>query len=309
MSKRPSGKGAFTLVEMLVSTAIMLLLIVLLFSVTDRIGAAWVQSHGVSERRQSVRIIADMVARDLRGALAPLAVDDQESLQFLLNPPILGAEYRNADCLFWQAPVAANSTRGDIAELGYFVRWFANENGSGGPPLARLCRFYVDPTQVDQFRIYSSPQNWLDDELLNSVAPAGFLSQANPDNYRGLLAENVVGFWARCIKRNSLTGLPEMDGTQAKFFAEFDSRAEGLRTKDHPFPSPLPMQLEISFAVIDSPGAARMTVPLMNALREVVASAANADDFLSRAKGDGRFAPLLPGLRVHTVAVALKNSR
>ena len=160
--------------------------------------------------------------------------------------------------MFWQAPLATETTFGEIAEIGYFVKWSETDRAVPRPV---LCRFFVNPSKQDSsgaiiansenFLIYKSMDSWLSGSLLGSVAPADKAS-----GYVGLFAENVVGLWLRC------TGL---DG--AELPKTFDSRkgyeltvkytdASGMQTKKEQ--RYLPAAVTVSVAQIESRLTPRM---------------------------------------------------
>src|SRR5438552_691359 len=137
---RPPSRAAFTLIEMLVATAVLALLVVLLMEVVNRASATWVQAQGQVERRHNGRAIADFIGQELQAALLPVdptGSSNKLNLQFVLNPKI-----GDGDAVFWQAPLATDQTNGDIAEIGYFLKW----TGTTGTPHGQLCRFFVNPT-------------------------------------------------------------------------------------------------------------------------------------------------------------------
>ena len=87
------------------------------------------------------------------------------------------------------APVATETSYGELAEVGYFVKWEGAR--------ASLRRLFVNPSRPDSasatgvspnenFLIYKNPR-WLSDTLVKAVAPA------TPPAFKGLFADNVVG--------------------------------------------------------------------------------------------------------------------
>jgi hypothetical protein len=232
--------------------------------------------------------------------------------QFLINPPsdLVPDDCRNADCIFWQAPIATETTLGDLAEVGYFVRWDPNNPDSRLPT---LCRFFVNPSIANAepdlppvpnplYLIYRQPL-WLNEALIREVAPA------KAPAFRGLFAENVVGFWVRAF---------QPDGTEllTSGAKTYDSRV-GYRfkvangTTQERF---LPARVQISIAQVATAGAVHLET-LGGKLQAIVRKeeVGNAGDFLAQlrdaADADPAMARLLPGLRIHTTEVSLENSR
>src|SRR5262245_51806336 len=137
---RANRSAGFTLVEMLVSMTILAVIVALLGSMASSVSRVWQSGNAQSDRRRNARPIVDLISADLSGALLPVdpkAEPSKPNLQFTLNPTNVSEEYRHPDALFWQAPVATDQTRGDLAQVGYFVRWDMETTPNN--PRARLC--------------------------------------------------------------------------------------------------------------------------------------------------------------------------
>ncbi len=231
----PSPQRGFTLIELLVATAILSLMAVMLMEVLNRTSAIWTSGQTQTDRRQSVRSVADVISRELQPALMPVDPADQTSVQFLLNPPAISADLRNPDALFWQAPIASDQSWGDMAEVGYFLKWDAPDPAK---PMdtwhPRLCRFFVNPTDKDHYLILKTPTAWLTTDIINQVAPANQSS-----GYTGLFAENVIGFWARCYDKNGAV------------LNTYDSRGSKM----------LPRTVKIYLVLVGSSALARLSGP------------------------------------------------
>ena len=279
METRRSPAVGFTLVEVLVSTAVLMLLVVIMSQMTRSIASSWTAGSGNSERRQNVRALADFIGQELRAATLPVDPGaPSPNLQFVQNPASVTARYPSA--LFWQAPVATDSSSGDLAEIGYFVRWVT----SGSVPRAQLCRFFVNQGGANY--LIDTNAAWVTDALLQTVAPADSAS-----GYVGLFADNVIGFWARCLKS---------DGTEiAAANTLYDSRVTHA----------LPASVEISLVLIDGPSASRMTAALQTQLVALCSSAVNAADFLKKIQADPGLKSISPGARAYTSQIFLENSR
>ena len=204
----------------------------------------------------------DFMAAELRQAVIPLD-PSRHGLQFVVNPAGIGT--RNRDSLFWQAPVASDNGSGDLAELGYFVRW----NGTQ----ASLCRFFVKPDDAD-YLVYSTPDAWLSDTLLDKLAPADKASK-----YRGLFLENVIALWVNAY---------QADGTAYSG----DSRS-GNR---------LPAYVELTLVLLDSSTTKRLSDP--SAVTGLYASATSPKDFVSKLPSAIR-----PGCSLVSTVVNMANYR
>lgn len=231
--RRPQG---FTLIELMVAVMVLAVMVLLLVQVLNHTSAAWTSGQAQADRRQSARAVGDAIAQELQGALLPLDPADQKSLQFTLNSPSVPAAYRHADTLFWQAPIATHRQYGDVAEVGYFLKW---DETNPGHPRPLLCRFFVNPTDTVNYAIIQKPDQWLVSDtqgrtgILDRVAPA---DNQGTNGYAGLFAENVIGFWVRCYDQN---------GVVSKVY---DSRATGT----------LPRTVKVFLVLAGPTGLARL---------------------------------------------------
>ena len=319
---------AFTLVELLVSMTVLSIIVVMLASLLNVSLRTWGTVESDSERHRSGRALTDFIGRELRQAMIPVgsmvtagtpapATNTVTNLQFLIDPrdSVSSNDYYNADAIFWQAPLATENTYGDIAEVGYFVKWITN--GSTNTPT--LCRFFVNPSTVDSsgavgqnsnFQIYTN-QVWLTPDLLAKVAPAD--NQIGPagtkNGYAGLFAENVIGFWVRSYGIDNSELSPN--------HTEFDSRkgyplkmgagATAVGRQQY-----LPALVKISIAQVDSKYGARLTAA-KSTIRPLVNAAVDATAFQSAAQSAASqsvvMRTLLPGIRIYSTDVYLDNAK
>ncbi len=212
--------------EMLVATAVFVMMMTLLLTITSQMNSAWQLADAQKSRRQSARALLDTIVRDMESALLPLNSGNTEKVWFLMNPGAVG--FRNRDCLFWQAALPEDAGKSDVTMVGYFVRW------DGARSI--LCRVYIPPGDPN-YRIYEAPETWLNDAFLNAVAPA---DKAN--DYRGLLAENVFALWVTLRDRQG-----------ALITAPYDSRG----VTDN-----LPASAEVALVIADPAAARRLNGPL-----------------------------------------------
>ena len=235
--------AGFTLIELLTAMTILIILTLLLANIASQAGSIWALGERQNQHRQRARAVLDFMSKEL--SKATLAIDPSKpSLQFVVNPaggPAIGSTYLNRDAVFWQAPVATDSSSGDLAEVGYFVRWDGNQ--------PNLCRFFVNPSDAN-YLIYSNPTGWLSDQLLSTITPADKASQ-----YQGLFLENVLGLWVSAYNA---------DGSMY----QGDSRSAS---------NTLPVLVKISMALIDANTAKRLVNP--SAIKALYASSATANDF------------------------------
>ncbi|HEX4084237.1 MAG TPA: hypothetical protein VHY22_04950 [Chthoniobacteraceae bacterium] len=299
-----SQPRGFTILELLVSIATLVILFLILAHALTQTSNIWTFGRANSDNLENMRAIGDSVANDLRAALLPLdrTMATGTNLQFLVNPAgITAAKFNNPDAAFWQAPVAVDTSLGDAAEVGYFVKWDTAVN-PGDPetnpqnPKAALCRFLINPGAAgvsnSNYLIYSTPAAWLSDNIIQSVAPG-----SSAQSYQGLFAENVIGLWVRCLDAygqpitktfagaayanhayDSRLGYMDSSGTTSASFIDSAGQAAPLCA--------LPPVVEVSIAMIDSHAASKVTPAVMSAIvslegRLSTSPAANADGFVS----------------------------
>jgi len=250
-------RGGFTLVEILVSTAIFTVMAGMLLSLSSQATTLWSRNHQQSQLREKARTALDFIGSEMKQAVLPLDRTSQNGPQFVVNPAGVTATYRLKDAVFWQAPIATSQTQGNLAIVGYFIR------RDGGR--YQLCRYFINPDE-GSYRLRSAPSDWINDDLLNSVAPADEAS-----DYKGLFLENVVGLWVECFDESGASIVP-------------DSRVDER----------LPARVKVSLAVLDERGATRVADG--EVLPSVEASS-NAGQFLDQVSASLR--PLIDAVHIN----------
>ena len=243
--------GAFSLLELLVATAVFVGLALILLSIAGSLSSFWQMGISHNERRSSVLAAFSRMARDLRFAAAPVN-PASTNFQFVINPTNVGANYRLPQAAFWQAPVASDRARGDMALVGYFVQWVAESNGS----VPKLCRLIIDSTNFQ----FQKPSDWVNDALITANAPANKAS-----GYEGQLAENILGIWMQPLDqaRRPIT----TNASNAAYpNGEFDSTTgyrtvltNGTNVGPHTFARALPASVEVAVVAVDARTAKRLT--------------------------------------------------
>jgi prepilin-type N-terminal cleavage/methylation domain-containing protein len=308
-------RRAFSMVELLIAMVVLSILVLLLTNLFNQVNIAWLTGEGGTERRRNARAVTDFMAAELRGAQVPVQGGGsvtRGNLQFIVNPADLPEEYRNADAAFWQAPIATETSYGDLAAIGYFVKW----ESSGARQRPMLCRFFVNPSRGSgaavarnpEFLVYDpDPNAWRKTSILESTVQPANAAQG----YKGLFAENVLGLWIECLDRNAKP-IP------ANGSAKFDSRkgylagisSDGATWEEQ---RDLPVSVRVSLAQIDSRMANRLDVAgVVPAIKSLSKSSADAGTFLHAlqvaAQGVPALAPLLPGVRTYSTEVQLRNA-
>lgn len=244
-SQATEARKAFTLVEILVASAVFVLFITLLFSIVSYVTQSWLRSEDFKNRNQVARIALERIARDLEGVIFPIDPADQTNFQFVVNPGFANIE--NPDSLFFQTILGASSNSNEIYEVGYFIRW-SQISGSQQPALYRI---QVPSSASDS--IFKDAAAWLSAGKINEYGPD---ISSDPESFKGLLAANVVGLWITLYAGSQVLPVP------------YDSRATTSR----------PTSIEIGLAVADSRVIKRLT-----SAAQVTSgySASNIDDFVS----------------------------
>lgn len=303
----PGRSAGFTLIEVMVSTTILILLTLILSQALNHLGGIWQLSRARVEKSEGGRAVLEFMTRELAATQLPVNRTDQKSLQFLVNPQSsVSSKYLNRDAVFWQAPVASDQSLGDLAEIGYFVQW--DETTNPANPRAVLCRLFVNPNDPNSisdpnpnYLIYSG-LSWITDTIIGVVAPADNSNKQNP--YQGLFVENVLALWVTCLDP---TGKAISGNT-------FDSRT-GYSYTDLTGSSvtlsgcALPAAIDLSFVMLDSHSANRITPELEREIKQVAAQASDANDFVIRAREDPILKQISSALSPCKTRVYLQNSK
>ena len=295
-------RSGFTLVELLVTMAILILLVAILASIFSSVSKTSQLGYASNERVQNILAITDFIRSDLRSALLPINRTDTNNLQFVLNPGSISAGFKNPHALFWQAPTATDQTLGDVAEVGYFVKWNTEKAGN---PRPYLCRFAAEnTTNGTNFLIYSAPSAWLSDALLDAAAPA-----TSTNAYQGLIAENVVAFFVHCLDAKGQLITKNASGAS---FANsvFDSRQGFVDSAVPPNTNSacaLPPAVRLGFVLIDARSANRIRTDEQTALKNITAT--DAADFVTKALALPQLQAVNQGLQSYQIEVNLMNAR
>ncbi len=277
--QRVTARG-FTLVELLVSIGVLSILFVLLLGILNQLSGTFTEIRAQVYRHQNGQAILGLIASDLRVAMLPQNRMDKNSLELLVDPPSLltAGNYLYPHAIFWQAPIASNTTNGNIAEVGYFIRWDTTTYPNN--PRASLCRLFVNPGDPN-YLIYSTTQSWLTPTILDNEAPG------TTSPYQGWFADNVIGLWVRCLDANGVpitqtaAGVGQQATCQTTNYS-FDSRLGYLSSnaggsspayipkyayydpgsKQNVIAGALPSTIEIAIVLLDSQAALRLKGPL-----------------------------------------------
>jgi len=278
--------GAFTLLELLVSMAVLALLVVIAASANQSVTAGYSRIAEQARQREEARSVLLLMSDEIRSALSPIArspgwiVPNMGSaapgLDFLINPPALAAtEYANPHTVFWQIP--AREGNSGSALLGYAVKW---ETGSNGKPVPVLRRLKSDSGRMfkELTDAAVSGTTWAGVPLLVDLAPA-----TTDSAFKGWMSDHVVALWVRALDPQGnaitntarpitgVTALSANSGRPASTFGSatisdgaFDSR-RGYRYSSPPidrFAPALPAAVEVAITTLPSSALRRLETPV-----------------------------------------------
>jgi type II secretory pathway pseudopilin PulG len=221
-SKAPSRSVAFTLVELLVSIALLSFLLLALSAITEAASRAWREGQSRTDTFQSARTALDLMAREL----APAVVDTR--MQFVIapasilqtvakkNPDLAKTFVADSPALLWLAPIGDN---GELCCVGYYL--------SRQPEMQfyRLKRLYISPPKDENERkltffprLYNfATYNAKDVTLRPSEKDATWFTRnwdatafddEDPDNTRAVVSSAADGVIALWVQPLDLLGQP-----------------------------------------------------------------------------------------------------
>jgi prepilin-type N-terminal cleavage/methylation domain-containing protein len=225
---KPNG---FTLIEVLVSTAILAGIVILLAVVLQEVQLTSYRGSVQVELAQRGRALLDIIGRETGGALI------SPQLQFVINPP-LPAEASaapGADSVFFQA-LSANGTP---AIIGYYLG--------------------VDRTLRRVFISSESPLFTVHNQAPSKAVPwlqnPDLFDLSNSDGRCVIIAEGVAGFWLRAMSINGeiLPGEGAARVTDENWGdpLKFDSSYKVVANR-------LPSRLEVALMLVDSRSRVRV---------------------------------------------------
>ncbi len=206
-SKIQNYSPAFTLVELLVSMAILSGLIVLLFSVVDSTTQVWNKSEQRVDAFREARAALFVIARDLQTMVPAPDVSPFDGAAdfkfFFVNPSRTGttdvtfsgvANDTYGDRLFFltaqSATAQTSGAKSDVCSVGYYLDYTAPASAvSGTPSTFKLYRYFAESD-----RTFSGPSGTTGLKAYAATPPTTtVLMQANSTTDE-VLARNVVDF-------------------------------------------------------------------------------------------------------------------
>jgi hypothetical protein len=176
--------SAFSLIEMMVSIALLVFIMLIFTSVMNTVSATWTTGDQRASTFQDGRAILDVIGRELtQAAMSPnLQFVAITSTGTVFPAPTPRA---NSDSIFWQAPLTyrvSGGTNTNLCEVGYYID--ANYN---------LKRFFI-PGESSNFKIYNGTP------FYNSATwVTSYITTTGVSN---VIATGVVALWVRCFDTN-----------------------------------------------------------------------------------------------------------
>ncbi len=187
---RRRAKRAFTLIEIMVATAIMVILVGLVIQITSQVLNVWTRSSGRLTALASARIAMELITQDLE-----TAVFRNNDMQWLRaendDLPVLGGTTNTVSLRLFSPALDRPEGPGDICAIAYQLR-FANPitgDDSGDDQLFVLYRRIIDAETT--FNDLMGVDNQEDLEAWGNWASGGGGNNIGPDDY---LVSNIASF-------------------------------------------------------------------------------------------------------------------
>ena len=189
---------AFTLVELLVSMAVVAFVVVMITSLSNGTARVWSGGERTVENNQTGRAVLEIIARELSQAAV------SSKLPFVQNPILpAGANQRSSDSIFWVAPLSSTNG-GDLCEVGYYLT----------TPF-ELKRFFVPPSDTNNYMVLSTtPTDYTlrptgnsggtNDHANAALWATSFVTKTDANNrpVSNTVATGVLNFFVRCLDVN-----------------------------------------------------------------------------------------------------------
>ena len=200
--KRETGRGGFSLLEMLAAMTILTGIMIILASMIDSAGRSWRDSEDRVETSQNGRTALELMTREL----APATINTCEQFVVLPGESLNGCGapgvVETSQAAFWMAPLGKD---GDLRAVGYYLQRVDERL------FYRLKRYYVGPENEDYFPSGFDPENVDDTSILSEETTAArFLERldeaafddSDPENKKRVVstvADGVVAMWIQCF--------------------------------------------------------------------------------------------------------------
>ena len=240
-----SSRG-FTVLEVLVASALFIMLLTLLLSVMNNTTSISSKAIAQIEATRIARESLDLIGHDIASASLPWSRTSTNSLEFLVN----SSNYYNS--MFWQAPLARDSTNGNLAIVGYFV--LRDVQADARESRFQLRRVYIEPDSTNgDYTIYSNP-SWITASTYTDFGPATAAAD-NTNAIKGWVADGILGMWVRCLDKSGGVIAGPYDSRSAKYGA---TNWTNSYPSSYPY-SRLPAFVEVALVCVSPREVVRIT--------------------------------------------------
>lgn len=332
---RRDSAQAFTILEILVSFAVLTILVVILATMISRTSSVWSYARGQAEQFREAREAFDTLTRRLgestlgtyldyedadgltrtvttSSSFVPKTYGRQSELRYLSGPDVAG----EAHAVFFQCPLGRTSTASTsggsrlLNTVGYFVE-YGNDRAYLPTFLESKNRFrlmeFCEP--ADQLSVYAYTTGGA--SVADRTSRKWFTHPLNQSNRPvSIAAENIL----------ALILLPMLPATdlQTGGYTEtslapnylYDSTSRGTDPRLNPR-NQLPPIVQVTMIAIDEVSASRLGDPGLDALRsEITTRFRNAEDYPTDLQSlRAKLTELGVNFRVFTSNVILKNAK
>ncbi len=205
-SGRRRSSSALTLVELLVSMALLTFLMLVLAGITEAASRAWREGQSRTETFQSARTALEILARELTPAVVDTRMQFVVALGDLLTDA--GAQHvaPNSPALLWMAPLGDD---GSLRVVGYYLyrdearKFHRLKRLFIAPPTPTKPSTYfprlVNKTDPRDPKLRTSP---VDAEWFTRTWDGDAFDEEDPANEKAVVsaaADGVAAFWVQCV--------------------------------------------------------------------------------------------------------------
>lgn len=258
--------AGFTIIEILVASAVMVLLVGMVLALTTHILNTWNQASGTLTRHYEARIVLDLLTQDIESALFRSdgriwMVSEEAEL------PAAAGAIGDVTVTEWLRFIGSAPDRprtrsdgtpipGDVTAIGYWVDYGNPFGPSERGNLFSINRIVVDGERTfNQFLARETHDNGLAQSVDGFLAAAG--AGTGSDRAQHLLAGNIVQFSVRFFMPGeaNTTGATGFDITDQRepvvFPGEYSGPAGTVRVVR-------PLYVDVSVTVLSDPGVDRL---------------------------------------------------
>lgn len=268
-------RAGFTLIELLVAVGVTALMVSLMLTIVVNVMGGWSRSSGSLTSGNQARTVLDILSRDLQSAIFKRNGDVWLAATIQTNGS--GAAWSNSDKPSTVAipaiPAAGNQlpsldTDYKFGQAGVWLRFVATIPGTNAgtdisAPRAisyQIIRRSVSGSSAEQsymlYRSEATPSDTFTNGY-NLYAPYYYSGTLRTPGDDAVIANNVVDFGIRCLKRNASNQLELTfpDSTDRSFAATSDSSKTGSGTDENSPVRQFPDVIEVFVRVLTDEGA------------------------------------------------------